>query len=246
MEKNYTPLAIVIAGLIIAGAVYFKDSPAPAGQAANVGSFDLTQLAPVEAGEHRRGNPNATITIVEYSDLECPFCKIFHQSMSKLLAQYGDSGQVAWVYRHFPLDSLHPQARQEAEATECAAELGGNEKFWAFTDRLFEVTPANNGLDLAELPKIAVAVGLEEAAFKACLESGRHAATVNAQFESGQAIGVDGTPFTIMLTEGGTPFLPFRDAAVPEDWGERKAVAEQIMTDLEAYYRADLTAAQGQ
>jgi len=102
---------------------------------------------------------NAPVKIVEFSDTECPFCKRFHTTMQQVVKD--SNGQVAWVYRHFPLDQLHSKARKEAEATECAAELGGNEKFWAYLNRLMEVTPANDGLDLAELPVIAAYVGLK-------------------------------------------------------------------------------------
>ena len=96
--------------------------------------------------------------VVEFSDLECPFCKRFHATMQQTVAAYG--GQVAWVYRHFPIDQLHSKAPKEAEATECAAELGGNDKFWAYTNRLMEVTPANNGLILPNLPRLQYSSGL--------------------------------------------------------------------------------------
>src|SRR5207249_6414117 len=79
-------------------------------------------------------------------------------------------GKVVWVYRHFPIDSLHSKARKEAQASECAAALGGNEAFWAYSDKLFEVTPSNNRLDLAQLPRIAQEIGLDRAQFETCLE----------------------------------------------------------------------------
>lgn len=90
-----------------------------------------------------RGNPNAKITIIEYSDLECPFCKRFHATMEQVLATYGNDIRV--VFRHFPLDSLHKKARTEANAVECAGEQG---KFWEFIDGIFAVTPSNDGLDI--------------------------------------------------------------------------------------------------
>src|SRR3989344_5485116 len=100
------------------------------------------------------------IAIVEYSDLECPFCKTFQKTLHQIMDEYGESGKVAWVYRHFPLAQLHTKAAKEAEATECAAELGGNAAFWKYADRLFEVTPSNNNLELSQLPVIAAEVGL--------------------------------------------------------------------------------------
>lgn len=90
-----------------------------------------------------RGNLNAKITVVEYSDFECPFCKRFHQTMQQVISTYGND--IKWVYRHFPLDGLHQQARPEANMAECAYEQG---KFWEFTDGVFKVTPSNDGMDI--------------------------------------------------------------------------------------------------
>src|SRR6185436_7093141 len=86
------------------------------------------EMEPVTEKDHILGNPNAEVIMVEYSDLECPFCKEFHSTLRRVMNEYGKDGKVAWVYRHFPIDSLHPKARKEAEATECAAELGGESK----------------------------------------------------------------------------------------------------------------------
>src|SRR3989344_453399 len=139
------PGAIVIAGALIAGAVYVSQNRSGSTelqpQAAEQ-TGDLEEMSPITSTDHIRGNPDAPIKIVEYSDFECPFCKRFHETMQQVSAEYGD--QVAWVYRHFPLDQLHSKARKEAVASECAAELGGNDAFWKFTDRFFELTPSND------------------------------------------------------------------------------------------------------
>ncbi len=200
VEQNFAiPLAIVLAGLAISAAIYFGDnnkgvSPiVGAGQAQND-----TPLDPVTAADHILGNPRAKVIIVEYSDTECPFCKNFHVTMNKIMGEYGEGGKVAWVYRHFPL-AFHTKAPKEAEATECAAKLGGNTKFWEYTNRLFEITPANDKLDLAELPKIAKTVGLDVVAFEKCLESGEMKAIVDAGIASGTKAGVRGTPHSLIL-----------------------------------------------
>ncbi len=86
--------------------------------------------------EHIRGNLNAPVTIVEFSDFECPFCRRFHPTAQQALAEYGD--RVRWVYKHFPIDQIHPQARPAAEVSECIAEQKGNEGFWQFADIIFE------------------------------------------------------------------------------------------------------------
>ncbi|MDO8604345.1 MAG: thioredoxin domain-containing protein [bacterium] len=193
------PFAIVIAGLAIAGAIYFGD-----GKKAELPSVLPTgapTVDPVTSADHILGNPNAKVVIVEYSDLECPFCKTFHPTMQRIMSEYGDSGKVAWVYRHFPLDR-HPKAPKEAEATECAFKQGGNAKFWEYLNKVFEITPANDGLDPAELPKIAKELNLDVTAFNKCLASGEMKARIDRDIASGQKASVSGTPYSIILVNG--------------------------------------------
>ena len=167
-------------------------------------------VKPVDGEDHILGNPDAPVKLVEFSDFECPFCKRFHLTMKRLMNEYGEDGKVAWVYRHFPLDSLHSKARKEAQATECANELGGNEAFWAYSDRLFEVTPSNNRLDLAVLPRIAQEIGLDRAKFEACLEGdsrgGKYAAHIEADVQDAVASGGTGTPFSLVIAPNGKTF----------------------------------------
>lgn len=94
---------------------------------------DIT-LAEVTEEDHIRGSFDAPFILVEYSDIDCPYCARFHETMTQVMNTYGDSGQVAWVYRHFPLTQLHPNAGLKAEASECFAELGGNDTFWNYLD----------------------------------------------------------------------------------------------------------------
>ena len=96
----------------------------------------LDKVEPVSDKDHLLGNPSAPVKIVEYSDLDCPFCKTFHATLQQIMEDYGKQGKVAWVYRHFPLAQLHPDAPRKAEATECATELGGQQAFWALTDQI--------------------------------------------------------------------------------------------------------------
>jgi len=193
--QNYAiPFAIVIAGLAIAGAIYFGDAKKPVVAAGPAGSVD-----PVTSTDHIIGNPNAKVIIVEYSDTECPFCKTFHATMNQIMSEYGKGGNVAWVYRQFPIAGLHPKAHYESQATECAGKLGGNTKFWEYLNKIFEITPSNNGLDAAELPKIAEQIGLDVTAFNKCLESGEMKKIVDAGLTSGNKAGVSGTPSSFIL-----------------------------------------------
>ncbi len=159
------------------------------------------QLAAITNQDHIRGDNDAPITIVEFSDIECPFCKRFHPTMQQILATY--PGKVKWVYKHFPLESLHRNARKEAEATECAAKLGGNDGFWAYLDEIFERTPSNDGLAESELPDIAQAIGLDRSAFTNCLDSGEMSPVVTQHSKEAVAAGGQGTPYSVVISPSG-------------------------------------------
>src|SRR3989344_2575534 len=170
------PIAIIVAGALIGGAIFLSRTPGTAivkneqgepqvlsDSAPKVAEPSALAIRPIDGNDHIRGNPDAQIIVVEYSDTECPFCRIFHETMRSVIDTYGKSGKVAWIYRHLPIPQLHSKAAKEAEALECAAEVGGNLKFWEYADRLFSITPSNDRLDPAELPRIADFVGLNGA-----------------------------------------------------------------------------------
>lgn len=159
----------------------------------------------VSSRDHIRGDGNAKITLIEYSDYECPFCKRFHQTMKDVLAAY--PGQVKWVYRHWPLN-FHANAQKESEAAECAYDLGGHGKFWEYTDKIYERTTANGtGFALENLPKLAVELGLDKTKFEECLNSGKYKAYVDQALAEGSAAGVSGTPGIILIDAKGNKEL---------------------------------------
>lgn len=202
-----TPVAILIGSLIISivilingGIIKFKGKTTQAVAIPNQAPPTEPVAGPVEplsVKDHVRGSRDAGILLFEYSDLECPFCKRFHPTAKQIVDEY--KGQVAWVYRHFPLDQIHSKADKEAEAVECANELGGQDAFWKLTDKIFEVTPANNGLNLDDLPKLAAEVGLNQNTFKTCLDSGKYATHVEEDYQGGIKAGITGTPGNILL-----------------------------------------------
>ena len=198
-EKKFTiPVAIILAGALIAGALYFTNRPESVPEVAQ--QEQSQKLIPsVTADDHILGSPDADIIIVEYSDFECPFCKNFHTVMHQIIDEFGGSGQVAWVYRHFPITQLHSKAVKEAEASECAAEIGGNQGFWDYADRLFEITPSNNNLDSNLLPQIAEDIGLDRDEFKRCLDSGRYQEKIQTQYDEVIASGGRGTPHNVII-----------------------------------------------
>lgn len=190
-------------GVAVAQAPSLAGAPDGGGAPADAGApaAPAGPVKPVSKEDYVRGDKNAKVTLIEYSDYECPFCARFHPTAKKVLDEY--KGKVSWVYRHFPL-SFHANAQKEAEAVECAGELGGSDAFWKYSDIIFERTTSNGtGFALDKLTPLAKEVGLDENKFKECLDSGRKAAKVQKDFTEGQSAGVDGTPGNILLTKSG-------------------------------------------
>jgi protein-disulfide isomerase len=133
-----------------------------------------------------RGAADAPVTLVEFSDFHCPFCRQAQTTLKAILDRY--PGKVKHAFRDFPVDALHPQARKAAEAARCAKDQG---KFWSYHDTLFANTP--NGA-LADLSRYASDVGLDVPAFERCLSAGTHRESVQRDYEDGVRLGVSGTP----------------------------------------------------
>jgi len=216
-EKLSLPISIIIAGLLIAGGIYMngritKENPTTT-QKQQIASQNLGDiLRPIDANDHILGSSKARILVVEYSDTECPYCKVFHNTMNSIMQEYGKDGQVAWVYRHFPIAELHSKAFKEAVATECASQLGGNSKFWEYINRLYEVTPSNDGLDPKELTSIATQVGLSSVAFNTCLGGGEFDARVKADMQNAQELDAGGTPYSLIVDTKKNEYYPIKGA----------------------------------
>ncbi len=133
-----------------------------------------------------KGNENAPITIVEYSDFQCSYCSRFHSTMNQIMSEYPDD--VRWIYKHFPLDSIHPIARKAAEASECAAD---QDAFWEYADELYS---RQSILKESELTIIAQDIGLDTIEFSECLSSDKYRSKVSADQQDGSQNGVTGTP----------------------------------------------------
>jgi protein-disulfide isomerase len=199
------PVAIVIASALIAGAIVFSSMqkntvptnavlPPPQAQ-----ETPEVEVAPVTENDHIQGNPNAPIVIVEYSDYDCPFCKNFHETMNRIMAEYGTTGKIAWVYRHFPLEQLHPNAPKIAEASECVAELGGNDAFWTFSDLVFGERETNAPTNMLKLPDFAAQAGVDKDAYTACVASGKYTQTIADDVQEALATGARGTPYSFLI-----------------------------------------------
>ena len=151
---------------------------------------------------------SAKVVMIEYSDFQCPYCSSHHPTMQQLVDEFG--GSVAWVYRHFPLTSIHPQATPAAVAAECAGEQQGNDGFWSMADALF----ANQTtLGQATFERLAGEQGLDAASFKSCLSSGKYNSKITSQQSGGASAGVTGTPGTFIngqLIPGAVPIDQLR------------------------------------
>jgi protein-disulfide isomerase len=226
------PIAIIIAGALIAGGIYMTGT-SQKGAIPGVGIQKATAVVePVTSADHVLGDPKtAKVTIIEYSDLECPFCKTYHETLSKIYEENKAGGKVAWVFRHAPIVELHSKAPKEAEATECAAELGGNVVFWKYLTEIFANTPTNNGLNAEKLYEFADTVGLNAKAFKTCLDSGKYATKINEQILAAKKAGVAGTPYAVLVMDGKNVPLVDKDGngigAVP--YAQMKQIIDQLI-----------------
>lgn len=222
-------ISIIIAGLIIAGAILISNrgnttNKNTAGQIAqlqdlpsqpsnnaqgplivdentapSIQNFEITK------DDHVRGNFNASITLIEFSDFECPFCVRHYPTLNKILNDY--KGKIRLVYKHFPL-RFHPNAQKAAEASECADEQG---KFWEYHDKLFENFQI--GYSIENFKKWAKELGLNVNQFNDCLDSGKYAKKVQADSQEGLEKGVNGTPATFVngqLISGAQPYELFK------------------------------------
>lgn len=209
-------IAVVVAGLIIALAVMLTNNssgnPASNDNDNGSGATDNrpSQVNPVDENDWVKGNRDASIKIVEYSDTECPFCSVLHPTLQRIVDEYDD--QVAWAYRHFPIAQLHPIAPTVAVASECVGELGGNDAFWNFTDKIYELSYINttsenpeslseHAKDPTKLTDYAVEAGVNADEFNTCLEEGRYEDDVRADYENAVAAGGQGTPFNIIILD---------------------------------------------
>lgn len=193
------PFAIVVAGAMIALSIYLVWSPS---QSSNSVSTEV-EVPTIRADDYVLGNPAAPIVIIEYSDLDCPFCKQFHVTMKQIMSTYGATGKVAWVYRHFPIAELHPNAPLLAEAAECVGSEGGNAAFWKFIDNVFAEAPGNDLFPLDRIDMVIQRSGVTLSNVKACMAEGTHRARVQSQFDEAIKAGGEGTPHNILVTATG-------------------------------------------
>jgi protein-disulfide isomerase len=225
------PIAIVFGFGLIAAAIYFSGTGAAPQQAVTpppaAQKKEIT-VRPLDETDYIRGNPNAPIVIVEYSDYDCPFCKNFHDTMRLVMEEFGASGKVAWTYRQFPIVQLHPNAPRISEAAYCVGDLAGTNAFWTFSDLVFDERSVNAPTSMTRLNEFAVTAGADEAAFVECLNSGKNRDRVQAALAEGIAAGAEGTPYSILIA--GDQQVPINGA---QSFEYVSGIIRTILTQIE-------------
>ncbi len=204
------PVSIVLAGIFIGAGLYFGGTPTSnvANQPVAVEEKEVDntgKINPITTDEHIKGNPDAPIKIVEYSDYDCPFCSRYHDVMNAVIEKNGND--VAWVFRQFPLEQLHPNAPAVALASECVALLGGNDAYWKFTDDYFAARGAGDKTAHNELiPKLVIAAGVQPTTFAKCFDNAETAAAVKQDMDDAIETGGRGTPWSILIGPSGKTY----------------------------------------
>jgi protein-disulfide isomerase len=185
---------------------------------------------PIDDKDYVEGNAKSNVILVEYSDPECPYCMSLHPTMKRIRNDYAD--KIAFVYRHFPLTQIHPHAFEESKAIACAATLGGAKAFYEYIDNIYGYKVSNNTTQLPATGKedIAVNIGLNKAAFTACLQNSETDITINASLNDGIQAGVQGTPssFVLAKTKKGYEVVAMIDGARPYEF--IKAALDEALT----------------
>lgn len=236
-RSNYTPILVVLLivasfllGILFTKVQYLEGGGNTAGNTANTGTVPSAPTPPpgpvdVDPGHlPALGSEDAKVTVIEFSDFQCPFCKsLFETSLPQLKSEYIDTGKVKFHYRHYPLTAIHPNAMKSAIASECAND---QDRFWDYHDKLF--TSQDEWANLAttaasdKFKEYASGLGLNTGNFNSCLDSDKFKDQVDQDLSDGTAAGVNGTPATFVngiLISGAVPFDQFKtqiDAALAE------------------------------
>jgi len=197
LEKNFLALAVLIAGFLVAGSIFYTNSSAgPTKAQIRTGNEKTEEIIEVsEDNDPFLGSKNAPVVVIEFSDYQCPFCRSFWKdSLSQLKKEYVDTGKARFVYRDYPL-SFHPMAASYAQAAECA---GDQNKYWEMHDKIFgEQEKKGQGtvqFTVQDVKKWALDIGLSADKFNKCLDSEKYKSEVEKDFNDGSVAGVSGTP----------------------------------------------------
>lgn len=190
-------IAIVIAGVLIAAAIIFVNYNARGAGSADAGLPQSTSVPAPREGDHIIGSLSAPVVLIEYSDFQCVYCSMVYPTIKKIVEE--SNGQVAWIMRNLPLDSIHPEARPAGLAAECIAEQLGNEGFWAFADDMFN---NQEGMGNARYLAIASSLGADTTKYMSCVSSKKYNQKLDDESAEAQVAGASGTPYTVVYGKG--------------------------------------------
>lgn len=198
MSSKSIVIAIVLGSMLIAGAIYLGALPP---QLLGNESVSLPEVYPAEVerelNRHVYGNTDAKITIVEFSDFECPFCAQLHSTLKEIVDS--SSGTIAWEYRHLPIAS-HVHARAAAIAAECVAAHAGNAAFWDVAGKMFL---ERGSLSAARIADLAQEFGVDAATLTACGKDAAVSAQIDQDVATATSLGAHGTPYSMIVNNAG-------------------------------------------
>ncbi len=195
IQQQKSTLAQILGSMWTAGTEQGSNTTAQQEDTTTAVQGDAAKFASIEKEGYIKGNKNARITIIEYSDLLCPFCKKHYtaQTIENLVKKYPND--VNMEFRQMPLPQLHPTAPIGAQGAVCVGKLAGADKFYAYLDEAFKASEFTED----SVTEIAVKLGINKSSFASCLTSAETIATVNAQVQEGQWFGINGTPGNIVV-----------------------------------------------
>jgi len=203
-EKKFefsTPMAVVAAGIVIAGAILYSNAhPSPGAGAAAVAGQNVPASVNVpapSAADHIIGSPNAPVVLIEYSDFECPYCDLVYPTLKGIVDK--SNGQIAWVMRNFPLKSIHPEANPAANAAECIAEQLGSTGWFKFADAVFS---NQDKMGSAYYAQLAQQFGADMSKYNSCFSSSKYQSKIDAETADAENNGGQGTPYTVVYGNG--------------------------------------------
>ena len=192
-HKYLLPVVIVISGLLVSGALFYKKVKEPTIVEDSIEK--IVFLDPITQKDHILGNPNANLLVVVFSDYDCSFCAFYHKNLEKILDEYGKDGSVALVYRHMPIKDTHPEAVEKSKTAECVAKIHGEEKFWQLTDAFFK-----NAISAKETLK---SISIEYETVSSCVSGDDEVGSlIENQYENAILSGAVGSPYTIFVENG--------------------------------------------
>jgi protein-disulfide isomerase len=218
-EKVLIPLSILIAGFFIGIAVYMTTNTTNIVlDKESVKEEKITAKRVDPEKDHISGSKNAEIFLIEYSDLECNFCKNYNKNViKKLEKKYKDNQKVSFVFRNFPLSQRHPSSFEEAVSLECASELGGDQKFFEFKEKIFAETASDGKFSSQRLTEIARELGLKAEEFNSCLKDEKSIKKVSDSYDEAISLGLNSTPSVFLQTSAGQTYSIPADLEVTEN-----------------------------